>query len=847
MSCNILSGSNLCSRPQAFDCAPRFDPCRIRSSRRASLFPFLFAVICLCVPGVSPASAETPVYTQHFDNSRTGQNITETVLTPANVNSVQFGKLFTQPLDGEMPAQPLYVPGVFIPALNSTHNVVYAVTMHDSVYAFDADNNQGTNAAPLWYINFLNPANGVTSVPQTDEGCSVGYTEFGIQGTPVIDPAQNAIYVLAVTKENGAYVHRLHALNLGTGAEMFGGPVPVTGSVTIDNQLYTFIDKYQQDRAALLMQDGIIYIGFGGPGCNVKTENGWVMAYNDETLQQVGVFNASPGVEASAVWLSGAGLAGDGAGNIYASTGDGLYDVDTGGNHYGDTVLKFNQGASAINLVDSFTPYNQLYFQQHDLDVSSGGITLLPSLPQGNFAITVDKNGTIYLLNEDGLGGYNPNGDIQIPQELDAPVKGQVHGGLTYWNNNIYLWAYQTPVMAYSFANGQLSLQPTSQTPKVTSNPQGGIVSSNGNIDAIFWYVTSPTANLYAFDATNLANEYYDSTMNASRDKLGPPVHFPMPIVADGRVYVNGQTQLNVFGLLPAFTAAAGNNQTGVVGSTLPVELQAALQDSYTGNAIQISGLPVAFKSTGGVGTFSNKSATTNSSGIATTSYTLPPTPGTYTITASSTGYGSATFQVTATSSPPTALLISSGNSQKAQIGSPLPLPLDVKVKNAAGAGVAGIQVSFSGGGSGTLSSPTATTNSSGIASVTYTAGTVAGATQITASATGLTPVVFKETVLAGAAAALSIHAGNNQTVKPGATTAALEVVVTDQYGNLVAQAPVTFSDGGAGGSFSVNPALSATTGIAQARYTAPSTAGPVSITASDNGVGSVSFTVTVN
>jgi hypothetical protein len=848
MSCRVSSGSSRRAMPRVFGCVLPRDLCSCRLLIGACLFPSVFLTIFLTLLGICAGFGQTSVLTQHYDNARTGQNITETVLTPANVNSVQFGKLFTQTLDGQMTAQPLYVPGVFIPALNSTHNVVYAATMHDSVYAFDADNNQGTNVAPLWHVNFLNPANGVTTVPQTDEGCSVGYTEFGIQGTPVIDPIQNAIYVLAVTKENGIYVHRLHALNLGTGAEMFGGPVVVTGSVTIGNQLYTFIDKYQQDRAALLLQDGIIYIGFGGPGCNVKTENGWVMAYNDESLKQVGVFNASPGVEASAVWLSGAGLAGDGAGNIYASTGDGLFDVNSGGSHYGDSVLKFNQGVGVINLMDYFTPYNQLYFQEHDLDVSSGGITLLPPVPQGNFAVTVDKNGTIYLLNEDGLGGYNSIADIQIPQEIDAPVKGQVHGGLTYWNSNLYLWAYQTPVLAYSFADGQLSPQPTSQTPKVTANPQGGIVSSNGANDAIFWYVTTPTANLFAFDATNLATEFYDSTMVASRDKFGPPVHFEMPIVADGRVYVNGQTQLAVFGLLPAFTAAAGNNQTGAVGSTLPVALQAALLDPYSGSAIQTAGIPVTFKASEGVGVFSNKNATTNSSGIASTYYTLPPGPEVYTITASSPGYASATFTVTATASSPTALLISSGNSQKAPVGSPLPLPLSVKVKNAAGAGVAGIQVSFSGGGAGTLSSPTATSNSSGIASVAYTTGTVSGATQITASVSGLTPVVFKETVLAGPASAVNVYGGNNQTVGAGKAAAKLfQVIVTDQYGNPVPNVSVSFSDGGAGGSFSVNPALTATTGIAGTRYTAPTTAGPVSVTATVSGLGSVLFTINVN
>src|SRR5271154_1372627 len=430
------------------------------------------------------------------------------------------------------------------------------------------------------------------------------------------------------------------------------------------------------------MQDGIIYIGFGGPGCNVKTENGWVMAYNDENLQQVGVFDASPGVEASAVWLSGAGLAGDGAGNIYANTGDGLFDVDTGGSHYGDSVLKFNQGNGVLNLVDYFTPYNQKYFQQHDLDVSSGALLLLPPVSEGNFAVSVDKNGTIYLLNQDDLGQYNPVADTQIPEELAAPVLGDVHAGLTYWNNNVYLEAYQTPVMAFSFANGQLSANPTSQTPQVTAHPQGGIVSSNGTTNAIFWYVSVPTSNLYAFDATNLANQFYNSTLAGTRDKLSPAVHFEMPIVANGKVYVNGQTQLTVFGLLPLIAASAGNNQSGIVGTTLPVALQAALQDPYSGNPIQTAGVPVTFNNLGQDGTFSNPVAITNSSGVATTSFTLPKKPGTYTITASSPGYAGATFVETATSGGAASLSISSGNSQKAPPTSPLPMPLNAKVKD---------------------------------------------------------------------------------------------------------------------------------------------------------------------
>jgi hypothetical protein len=809
-------------------------------SAAASIFLLLFC---------SAAFSQISVLTQHYDNSRTGQNTQETILTPTNVNSVQFGKLFTQALDGQMPGQPLYVPNVFIPASNSTHNVVYAATMHDSVYAFDADNNQGSNASPLWYVNFLDPANGVTSVPLADETCNVGYTEFGIQGTPVIDTTQNAIFVLAMTEENGSFVHRLHALDLGTGAELFGGPVVIAASVVVEGQTYNFIDQYQQERPGLLLQGGNIYIGFGSPGCNIKTENGWVMAYNETTLQQVGVFDASPGVDASAVWLSGGGIAGDGQGNIYFSTGDGLFD-GPGGTHYGDSVIELNQGDGLLNLVSYFTPYNQLYFQKHDLDVSSGLVQLLPEQPDGSqFVLAIDKDGTAYLLSQNDLGGYDPAGDFQIPQEFDVPVLGEVHAGLTYWNSTIYIAAYTTPVMAFSLANDQISLQPTSQTGPMRGNPQGGIVSANGTQNGIFWFVTSDGSKLWAMDANNLATEYYDNSMVASRDSLGPMVHFGMPIVANGKVYVDGQTQLAVFGLLPVFAPVGGNNQTGVVGTTLPIALQAGLEDPYNnGNAIDTSGISVTFASSG-KGSLSSPTATTNDSGIASTSYTLPKTAGTYTVTASSFGYVTATFTETAIVGSPATISITSGNNQSASVGSALPSPLTVTLKDAQGNELAGVSVSFSDGGAGGTFSPAlATTNSSGVATTSYTTGTQAGTIDITASTAGVTSREFKETVLAGAPTSMAIYSGNNQTVKPGDTTSnKLKVIVTDNYSNPVSGVSVTYSDGGAGGSFSSNPAITETTGVAGTLYTASQQEGTVTITASSGGLPSALFTITVN
>lgn len=792
----------------------------------------------------SLAFGQISVPTQHYDNARTGQNVGETLLTHASVNATQFGKLFTQSLDGQQAAQPLYVPNLFIPATNSIHNVVYVATQHDSVYAFDADNNQGTNAAPLWQVNFLDPSSGVTTIPVADESCNItGFTEFGIESTPVIDLNGNAIYVMALTKENGNYVHKLHALDLSTGFELFGGPVKISASVTIDGKTYPFVDKYQIQRPGLLLQGGNVYIGFGSPGCNINTEMGWVMAYDAGTLMQVGVFDDSPGIDASAIWMSGAGLAGDGNGNIFFSTGDGLFDVNTGGNHFGDSVLKLS---ASLALADYFTPSDQLYLQTHDLDLGSGQVIVLPDQGNGQLAITVGKNGVLYLLDPNNMGQFDATGD-QIVQEVVAPVAGDVHAGLSYWNNTVFLQAENTPVMSYSYSNGQLSTNPTSET-SFAFIPNGGIVSANGNADAIFWCVSQFSKKLYAFDATNLSVLLYNNAMAGTRDALGPMVHFGMPVVANGKLYINGTTQLSVFGLLPFFAATSGNNQSGTVGTTLAVPLQVTLTDAYTRQADAIFGVAVSFSDGTKGGTFSSPSLVTDDSGQASTTYTLPTKAGTYTITASNPNYVAATFVVTANSGPPATFSILGGNGQTGPVAAVLTSPLKVLLKDAHGNGVPGVTVSFDDGGAGgSFSSPSGATDSSGNASTLYTTPTKSGKVHITASVSGLTSLIFNENVNPGPPASQGVYAGNNQTVVAGKTAAQfLQVSVRDQYGNAIPGVSVTYNDAGAGGSFSVNPAPTNSNGIAGTKYTVPTKIGSYLVTASSAALTSVSFNITV-
>jgi len=822
----------------------------IRSLTGTRLLLLGAIAMTFCLFGTHPAFSQVSVLTQAYDNARTAQNVNETILTHAKVNANLFGKLFTYGLDGQMPAQPLYVSNVYIPATNSTHNVVYAATQHDSVYAFDADNNVGGNANPLWQKSFIDPANGITTIPVKDLICvNTGFTEFGIESTPVIDLSRNAIYVYAMTKENGNYVHRLHALDLGTGAELFGGPVQIIASVVIGGKTYTFNTKQQVQRPGLLLQNGIVYIGFGSPGCDLNYEMGWVMSYDASTLQQTGVWDDSPGVLASAVWMSGAGLAGDGNGNVYFSTGDGTFDADKGGNHYGDTVVKLAQGGQGLSLADFFTPYNQAYLLQNNLDLGAGRVILLPeqSNPPNNLALAVGKAGVMYLLDQSNLGGFNPVDDSQIVQEVDTHASGDVHNGLTYWNNNIFVYAENTPVKAFSFTNGMISSQPTSQTSQVFI-PRGGIVSSNGTKDGVFWCLTTDTKKLFAFDATNLGVKLYDNTQAGSRDTLAAMNHFGMLVVANGRVYINGQKQLAVFGLLPYFAAISGNNQTGTVRTQLPLPLVVGLKDAYTNNSDLVSGIPVTFKDGGKGGIFSNPNTFTDGAGMASTQYLLPSTPGTYFITASSPGYASASFVVIATVGSVTSFAISSGNFQTAPVATSLPLPLKVRAKDASGNGVPGIQVSFDDGGAGgTLSPPSTTTDAAGYASTSYITSTKSGAVKITSSSAGLTSLVFTETVTAGPAVSMSYLSGNSQTVAAGAAAPMqLQVTVADQYANPVSGVSVSFSDAAAGGSFSPDPVSTTAKGIAGTRYTVPTKVGTVTVTASAAGMGSVIFTVNI-
>ncbi len=460
-------------------------------------------------------------FTYHNDNARTGQNLFEPTLSPANVNPNSFGRLFAYGVDGYVYAEPLYVPNVTIPG-QGVHNVVYVATEHDSVYALDAD----APGAPLWQVSFTNPANGVTTVPFTDaNNCAVIVPEIGITSTPVIDPATGTLYVVAKTKENGGWAQRLHALDLATGAEKFGGPVLIQASAPGSaapndgdgNVLWDPLVANQ--RAALLLNDGVIYIAFASY-CDLGAYHGWILAYNAATLAQIAAYNSTPNGTLGGIWETGNGPAADSAGNIFAAVGNGTFDV---GNDNGDSALRLQLVSNApspgftLSALDSFTPFNQQTLDDFDLDFGTAGPMLLPDQSTGpaHLMIVGDKTGAIYVLNRDNLGGFQANDNSQIVQNLTGVV-GPLFGSAAYWQGNVYFSAPSDAVKAFGLSGGQLSNSPTSQSARVIGFPGASpVISANGSMNGILWVLdnggqlSDAPAVLCAFDANDLSKQLY--------------------------------------------------------------------------------------------------------------------------------------------------------------------------------------------------------------------------------------------------------------------------------------------------------------------------------------------------
>ncbi len=511
------------------------------------------------------ASLDAQISTSQYDNARTGANIHETVLNPRNVEVNRFGRVFRLPVDGDIYAQPLYLPNLAIPG-KGTHNVVFVATEHDSVYAFDA---AAEPKEPLWKVNFTDSTRQITTIPLENVHCPFLNPEVGITSTPVIDAQSGTLYVLVRTKESGRFWQRLHALDVRTGREKFGGPVVIRASVESrvkslfgfgPSQTIEFLALHENPRAALLLDRGTVYLTWGS-SCDVGPYYGWVLAYDARTLRQKGVLNTAPEAALSGIWQSDTGPAADEEGNVYTITGNGVFNAASGGRDFGDSVIKVGFTTAGFAVKDYFTPSDQEQRNRTDADLGSGGPLLVPPQPgsRSRLLIAVGKGHELFVLDRERMGKFRLGNNRHALQMVR--LGGGVFGAPAYWNGHIYVSAEDDVLKDFRIEGDRLTL---SSQGEMRFTPPAAIpsVSANGSQDGIVWLIetvrghTSNTpAVLHAYDAQDLSLELYSSEQNSGRDRAGAALHFTIPVVANGRVYVPSSRELDVYGLLSSGNA----------------------------------------------------------------------------------------------------------------------------------------------------------------------------------------------------------------------------------------------------------------------------------------------------
>ena len=507
-----------------------------------------------------PPQTTSTVTTYHNDNARTGQNLNETTLTPANVNASNFGLLFVIATDGKVDAQPLYLPNLTISG--SVHNVLFVATEHGSVYGLDADT--GTQ---LWETSTLAPG----ETPSDDHGCGQVTPEIGVTSTPVIDASMGAhgtIYVLAMSKDgSGNYHQRLHALDVTTGAEQFGGPkqiqasYPGTGDGSSGGTVI-FNPGQQLGRPGLLLLNGAIYTSWGSH-CDIRPYTGWMIAYDEHTLSQLTVLNVTPNGNEGSFWMSGAGPATDANGNIFALDANGTFDSTLNGQgfpnqgDFGNGFLKMAATNGQLAVVDYFEMSNQSSENATDEDLGSGGTLVLPDLTDSSgstrhLAVGAGKDANIYVVDRDSMGKFSPSSN-NIYQQVQGALAGGVYSMPAFFNNALYYGAVGDSIKALAITNARLGSTPASQTPNAFPYPGATpSISANGSNNGILWATENANpAVLHAFDAGNLANELYNSNQaSGGRDHFGAGNKFITPTIIRGKVYVGTTTGVGVFGLL---------------------------------------------------------------------------------------------------------------------------------------------------------------------------------------------------------------------------------------------------------------------------------------------------------
>jgi len=513
------------------------------------------------------------ILTYQNDLARSGQNPTEYALTPAAVSGSSFGKLWSCPLDGTAYAQPLYVPSLAIGG--GTHNVLFVATMHDSLYAFDADN---PNCVTYWHVSLLN--SGETSSSSANAGCPDVLGEYGINGTPVIDLNSKTIYAVSNSTGNGTVYQRLHALQLATGAEQPHSPTLIQPSVVGNGDGGTTVDfnaTAENQRPGLVLSGGGVFVGFGSH-CDTVAWHGWLLRYDEVSLNQTAVLNVTPNGSYGGIWMSGAAPAVDSSGNMFLSTGNGDF-TDTSNtipalapnNNFGESFLNLNTTTLAVQ--DFYTPSNYVQWNNNDLDISAGGVVVIPdgAGPGGhpNLLVGIDKQGHIWSIDRDNMSGYVAGSDNTV-QYLSLPHASQysIHNAPAYWNGTVYVAVSGGPLMALQLSGGLLPVNGgtaiaasqsaqtygyTPPTPTISYSPSGHAIvwaldnQANGTDIDDGAHAMGP-AILRAYDANNLGSTLYSSSQLPA-DTAGNAAKFTLPVVANGHVYVAGAGALTVYGL----------------------------------------------------------------------------------------------------------------------------------------------------------------------------------------------------------------------------------------------------------------------------------------------------------
>ena len=506
------------------------------------------------------ANSSVDVITYHYDNGRSGQNLNETTLTLANVNSAQFGKKGEFTVDGKVDAQPLYLSQVTIGGQKK--NVLYVATEHGSVYAFDADSISGTTSTFLWKTTTL----GSGETTSDDRGCGQVSPEIGITATPVIDRARNAIYLVAMSKDaSGSYFQRLHALNLSTGAELSSGPQTITATYpgTGDNSSggnVVFDPKQYKERPGLLQINGTIYTTWSSH-CDIRPYTSWVMAFNADTLAPTSVLNLVPNGSEGGIWMAGTAPAADAAGNVFFIMGNGDFDTTLNASGFpangncGNCFVKLST-SSGLKLADYFTPHNTVAESNADQDFGSGGGILLMDLTDSggttrHLSVGAGKDALIYVVDRDAMGKFNASTD-QIYQEISGQLGGSVFSMPAFFNGTVYYGAVGDALKAFPVASAKLASAPSSQSTHQFGYPgTTPSVSANGSANGIVWAIENSGAILFAYAAADLTKELYDSNQAAANRDHFSGNKFITPVVVNGKVYVGTSTSVAVFGLLP--------------------------------------------------------------------------------------------------------------------------------------------------------------------------------------------------------------------------------------------------------------------------------------------------------